>query len=98
MDGHIILVGRFLMMKKEVVPYRDRQSGQAATFNKLEFQVLTPNGTVFVQPDTRKMAGFKMETYVSPFKEMQKVVVVIDKLDTQKGITTIAGTIEALEG
>jgi len=95
--GKILFVGKFLLMKKDVVAYRDRESGQPATFNKVEYQVLGADGVVFVQPDTRKIPGFKMETHTCPFKQMQDVVVTIEKMEVSKGQTTIAGTIEALE-
>lgn len=94
--GKILLVGKFVFMKKEVVPYRDRD-GKPATFNKLEFAVLSANGIVFVQPDTRKMPDFKMDTYKCPFKEMDTVVVEVERMETEKGQTTIAGRAEYLE-
>jgi len=94
--GKILLVGKFVFMKKEVVPYRDRD-GKPATFNKLEFAVLGANGIIFVQPDTRKMPDFKMDTYVCPFKEMDLVVVEVERMETEKGQTTISGMAQKLE-
>jgi len=96
-SGKILMVGKFLMMKKEVVPYRDKKTGQPATFNKVEFQVFGHEGTVFVQPDTRKIANFNMEAFKSPFKSMQDVVVIIESMEVKLGITTISGTVEPLE-
>lgn len=95
--GKFLLVGKFVHFKKEVVAYRDRQTGQAATFNKLEFTILTANGIVFVQPDTRKIPGFKMDAYVCPFKDNQQVVIEVEKMVTERGTTTVAGNIEVLE-
>lgn len=95
--GQLLLVGTFVHFKKEVVPYRDRKTGQPATFDKVEFQVLTANGVVSVQPDTRKIPGFKMDSYRCPFKPQQPVVVIVEGMVTERGNTTIAGSISALE-
>jgi len=97
MSGKLLLVGTFLHMKKEVVKYSDRQTKQAAEFNKVEYAVLGSNGVVFVQPDTRKMPGFNMEKFVCPFKSNDRVVVEVERIMVDKGISTIAGTIEKLE-
>jgi len=96
-SGKILLVGKFMHLKKEVVAYRDKQTGQPSTFNKLEFAVLGSDGVVFVQPDTRRIPGFKMDTYVCPFKSGGDVVVQIERMMTERGITTVVGNIEALE-
>lgn len=97
MAGKILMVGKHLVTKKEVVPYRDKKTGAAATFNKVEHQVLREDGVVFVLPDTRKMPGFKMDTYVCPFKPMQDVVIEIENITVDRGTITVAGTVTPLE-
>jgi len=95
--GKILLVGKAMHFKKEVIAYRDRSTGKPATFDKVEFAVLGANGVVFVQPDTRKIPGFDMGKYENPFKPGQDVVVTIDTMSVDKGITTISGTVESLD-
>lgn len=95
--GKILFIGKFLHMKKEKVAYRDRETKQSASFDKLEFSLLGANGVVFVQPDTRKIPGFKIETYESPFKAGQEVVVEVEKMQVERGQTTIAGNVTVLE-
>jgi len=94
--GKILTVATFLHFKKEVVAYRGKD-GKPATFDKIEFACLTANGIVFVQPDTRRIPGFDMETYKSPFQPSQKVVVEIFSMIVDKGITTIGGTVSVLD-
>jgi len=94
--GKILTVATFLHFKKEVVAYRGKD-GKPATFDKIEFAVLTANGIVFVQPDTRRIPGFEMETYKCPFKPNDKVVVEITSMAVDKGITTIGGTLAVLD-
>lgn len=94
--GKILTVATFLHFKKEVVAYRGKD-GKPATFDKVEYACLSANGIVFVQPDTRKMVGFDMETYKCPFKSGDKVVVEINSMAIDKGITTIGGTIQPLD-
>jgi len=95
--GKILVVGQFAHFKKEKVAYRNKVSGAAAVFDKLEYAVLTANGIVFVQPDTRKIPGFDYDKFESPFKPNQKVVIEISSMIVEKGITVIGGTISALE-
>jgi len=95
--GKIITVATFLHFKKETIGYRDRVSGKPATFDKIEFTVLTAGGVVFVQPDTRRIPNFEMDKYTCPFKPNDKVVVEIQSMSIDKGVTTIGGTIEKLD-
>jgi len=95
--GHILLVGSMMHFSKEVIAYRDPKTKEPATFNKVQFTVLGANGVVFVQPDTRRMPGFKMETFVSPFKIGQPVVVDVERITVERGVTTIQGMVEPLE-
>lgn len=95
--GKIVVVGKFLHFKAETIAYRDRVSGKPATFDKIEFTVMTANGVVFVQPDTRRIPGFDIAKYKPPFAENAKVVVEIQSMVVEKGVTTIGGTIEALD-
>jgi len=94
--GKILTVATFLHFKKEVVAYRGKD-GKPATFDKIEFSVLTANGIAFVQPDTRRIPGFDMETYKCPFVPNQRVVVEISSMQVDKGITTIGGTVAPLD-
>jgi len=94
--GKILTVATFCHFKKEVVAYRGKD-GKPATFDKIEFAVLTANGIVFVQPDTRKIPGFEMDTYKCQFKPNDRVVVEINSMAIEKGITTIGGTVSPLE-
>jgi len=96
-SGKILTVGRFVDFKKDVVAYRDRKTGQPATFNKVEYAVKTALGVVFVQPDTRKIPGFSMDTFKCPFEMGDAVVIEIQSMVTERGITTIGGTVEKLE-
>jgi len=95
--GKIITVARFLHFKKEVIPYRSRVDGKAATFNKVQYTVMTANGVVFVEPDTRQIPGFNMETFKCPFVDNEKIVVEITGMSTEKGVTTITGNVEKLD-
>lgn len=96
-SGRILTIGQFLFFKKEVVAYRDSKTGKPATFDKVEFAVLTANGVVLVQPDTRKIPDFDFAKFECPFKQMDKVVVEIDSMTVDKGVTTIGGKISKLE-
>lgn len=95
-QGKMLFVGRVVFQKKDVVAYRDKRTGQPATFNKLEFSVVGANGVVFVQPDTRKIPNFKMETYQPPFKIGDMVVVEVESMIQEKGQTTVTGNVEPL--
>lgn len=94
--GKILTVATFLHFKKEVVAYRGKD-GRPATFDKIEYTVLTANGVAFVQPDTRRIPGFDMETFKCQFQPNQKVVVEIATMTVDKGITTIGGSLSPLE-
>lgn len=94
--GKIVSIATFMFFKKEVIAYRD-SAGKPATFEKLEYAVLTANGVVFVQPDTRKIPGFDYNTFKCAFTMGDKVVIEIEKMETSKGITTIGGSISKLD-
>lgn len=96
-NGKLLFVGRVVFFKKEIIPYLDKNTRAAATFNKVEYSVVGANGVVFVQPDTRKIPGFNMAKYESPFKNGDLVVVEVQSMFTEKGQTTITGNIEPLE-
>jgi len=95
--GRILLVGTFLHFKKESIAYSDRKTGKPAVFDKIEYSILGANGVVFVQPDTRKMPGFDIAKFACPFKQGAKVVVDIERMEVDRGTTTISGTVELLE-
>lgn len=95
--GKIVAVGKFLDFKKEVVAYRDKPTGKPATFNKLEYCVKVAAGVVFVQPDTRKIPDFNMEAFKCTLQPMDEVLVEIHSMQTERGITTIGGTVSKLE-
>jgi len=97
LSGQPLQVVGFVHFKKEVITYRDPATKQNATFNKLEFSVVGPDGVAFVQPDTRKIPGFDMEKFQCPYKPGQRLVVHVTKREVNKGVTVIAGTLEPLE-
>jgi len=94
--GKILTVATFLFFKKEVVAYRGKD-GKPATFDKIEYSVLTANGIAFVQPDTRRIPGFEMDKFVCPHKANDRVVVEIQTMTVDKGIVTIGGIVYPLE-
>jgi len=96
-SGKLLVVGSVVFFKKDVVPYRDKQTGKPATFNKIEYSVVTARGVWFVQPDTRKIKDFDMNTFANPFKNGQRVVVEVESMITEKGQVTVSGNIEPLE-
>lgn len=95
--GAILTIGKFIDFKKEVVAYRDQKTGKPATFDKVEYAVKIATGVVFVQPDTRRIPGFDMATFKCDLQPMDDVVVTIQTMLAERGITTIGGTIEKLE-
>jgi len=95
-SGKIITVATFLHFKKEVVAYRGKD-GKPATFDKIEYSVLTANGIAFVQPDTRRIPGFEMDKFQCPFKPNDRVVVEISTMTADKGIVTIGGIVHPLD-
>jgi len=96
-SGKIVTIGVFLHFKKEVIAYRDSKTGKPATFDKLEYAVLTANGVVMVQPDTRKIPDFDFAKFECPFKQMDKVVVEVHTMSVNLGVTTIGGNITKLD-
>jgi len=95
--GNLLLRGRFLLSKAEKINYRDKTTKQAAVMDKLSHTILTGNGVVFVEEDTRNIPGFNPETYRNDYKENQQVVVVVSSVKQEMGITTIRGALHPVE-
>jgi len=95
--GNLLLRGRYLLSKAETIKYRDKTTKQAATMDKLSHSLLTGQGVVFVEEDTRSIAAFNPETYKSPFKESDQVVVLVSSVKQEMGITTIRGVLHPVE-
>lgn len=100
--GDGMIPGRYVLCKKEVVLYtvkKGPEKGQRAHFNKLSYAIMNPrHGIVFVDVDTRKIEGFEMDKFKSPFKEGQEVVAEItDKMTTDRGIKTVSGVLHPIE-
>lgn len=94
--------GKYVLLKKEPIKYivkEGKEKGQAAVFNKVSYAIQNPrHGIVFVEIDTRKIDGFDMEKFKSPFKEGQDVCAEItSKLSTNMGIKTIQGVLHPVE-
>lgn len=97
MSGRTLMVGTVVHMKKERIEYRDKQTKQKATFDKVTYSLLTGGGVVFLDVDTRKIPGFNFDSYVSPFKTNEKVCIDVDKLVVDKGITTVSGVVSVIQ-
>jgi len=100
--GDGMIPGTYVLCKKEVVNYtvaKGPNKGEAATFNKVQHAIQNPrHGIVFVLVDTRKIPGFDMEKYKSPFQPGQAVVAEItDKMTTDRGIKTVSGELHPVE-
>jgi len=80
--------------KAETIQYRDKQTHQAAKFNSLRHTCLTDGGAVIWQE--RVPDEFKADSYVSPYKRGDKILVSVTSLQNQNGVTTISGAGEAL--
>lgn len=95
--GNLMLRGRFLLSKAERINYRDKTTKQAATMDKLSHSILTGQGVVFVEEDTRNIPGFSPETYKVQFKEQAQVVVLVSSVKQEMGITTVRGVLHPVE-
>lgn len=102
MAGEAMIPGTYVLLKKEVIDYTVKKGanvGQAAKFNKLSHAIASErHGIVFVQVDARKIPGFDMDKYSTPFKAGQPVVALItDKMTTNMGIKTVSGELHPIE-
>jgi len=95
--GQLIQGGEYLMSKAENIPYKDKKTGAAASFDKLTHTILTSDGAVAVEEDTRKIAGFDPVKYRSTYSKGQKVVVLVESKVSVRGVVTLRGKLEALE-
>jgi len=95
LKGELIQCGEYLMSKADTVKYF--KDGKAESFSKLTHTVLTSEGAVSVDEDTRAMPGFNPETYKSPFKKGQIVAILVTSKISQKGVVTIRGSVSVVE-
>jgi len=95
LKGELIQCGEYLMSRSETIKYS--KNGKADQFDKLTHTVLTTEGAVSVDEDTRKLPGFSAETYKSPFKKGQTVAIVVTSKTSLKGVVTIRGAISIVE-
>ena len=75
--------------KAETVNYRDKVTHQAAQFKSLRHTCLTDDGAVVWQE--RVPDNFNAETYQSPYKKGQRILVKITSLQSSQGVMTISG-------
>lgn len=100
--GDAMIPGTYVNLKKEVVNYtvkRGENKGESAQFNKVMHGILSAkHGIIFVLVDARKIEGFDMEKYKTPFTPGQPVVAVItDKMTQNMGIKTVSGELHPVE-
>jgi len=102
MAGDAMIPGTYVLLKKDVIDYTVKKGaniGQAAQFNKVSHAIASSkHGVIFVLVDSRKIPGFDMAKYESPFKPGQQVVAVVtDKMTTNMGIKTVSGELHPIE-
>jgi len=95
--GFPLMVAEYLMSKPERIEYRDKTTKQPATMDKLSHSVMTEQGVLTVEQDTRKIRDFDPAKYVSPFKRGQRLCILISSLQVQLGVITVRGTPHVIE-
>lgn len=95
LKGELIQCGEYLMSRCETIKYA--KNGKSEQFDKLSHTVLTGEGAVTVDEDTRKLANFNPDTYKAPFKKGQSVAIVVESKISQRGVVTIRGQIAVVE-
>jgi len=95
--GFPIMVAEYLMSKAERIEYRDKTTKQPAVMDKLAHTVLTEQGAINVEQDTRKLPAFEPSKYVSPFKRGQKLCILISSVQVSLGVITVRGVAHPIE-
>lgn len=80
----------------ETVKYQDKKTGRMAEMALLRHNVEV--GDVAVAINERTTDDFKADTYKSPYKKGQKVLVCLQSMETDKGLVRARGTLTAIEG
>lgn len=80
----------------EIIKYQDKKTGRMAEMAMLRHNIEV--GDVAVAINERTEDGFKVETYKPPYKKGQKVLVVLQSMETDKGLIRARGTLHAIEG
>lgn len=94
LTGRMLLVAEYRSSAAEVIQYRDKQTGKAATLKTLTHQVELGNTSVQVRErvdDNFDTAGFK-----APFKKGTMVIFRVESLTRDKGVFKGAGVLEPL--
>jgi len=96
MKGEVLMVGEYLQSSAGVISYKSKETGQPASFEKLTHTILTAQGAVSVDEDTRKLKSFDVTNYKPPFAKGDKIIVIVSSVTSSKGVTTARGTMESL--
>jgi len=98
LKGELLQCGEYLMTRAETISYKSKTDGKAASFDKLTHTILTSEGAVSVDEDTRKLLAFDSKTYKSPYVKGGKVVILVESKISVRGVVTIRGHLEQVEG
>jgi len=96
-SGNVLACGEYLMSRPERIEYRDKSTKLPASMDKLGHTILTEHGAITVEQDTRKLVGFDVGKYVSPFKKGQRVCVVVSSMVNNLGVITLRGVPHPVE-
>lgn len=95
LSGQAFIVVEFRASKTETIKYRDPKTQQAAQFTKLTHNVEMAGSPVIVSE--RIPDGVDPNTIKSPFSKGQMVVLHLQRLTTEKGVTIAQGQLHSLE-
>lgn len=92
-----IQLADYLMSVASKVEYKNKTTGKPDSFDKLVHTVLVASGAATVDEDTRSIPNFSAATYKSPFKQGDRVAVIVDSKSSVKGVVAFRGKLLSVE-
>jgi len=93
--GGFYALGEYRGTKAETVNYRDKQTGNRASFSSINHVVETGDQTVTVQE--RLPDGADIKAVKPPFKKGQKVLVQVESIERVSGFIRATGTMTPVD-
>lgn len=97
-DRETVQFADYLMSVASRVDYKNKATGKPDSFDKLTHTVLVATGAATVDEDTRNIPNFSAAAYKSPFKQGDRVAVLVDSKSSLKGVVTFRGKLLSVEG
>ena len=91
-QGKCVMIGEFRGGKAERIDYTDKKSGKRAHFNRVAHAFETGASGEQARVTERMPDDADVKAHVVPFKKGQRLLVVVEAIDVEKGNRTIAAS------